>query len=47
MFAIWTVGLHVTPSKPTNGTKLSHAVNKLEGRDGIQRDLDRLERWAV
>ncbi|GAB0205500.1 cAMP-dependent protein kinase inhibitor alpha [Grus japonensis] len=27
-------------------TKLCGAVNMLEGRDVIQRDLDRLERWA-
>ncbi|PKU46495.1 rna-directed dna polymerase from mobile element jockey-like [Limosa lapponica baueri] len=27
-------------------TKLCGAVNTLEGRDGIQRDLGRLQRWA-
>jgi len=27
-------------------TKMSGAVNPLEGGDVIQRDLDRLEKWA-
>ncbi|KAF4790485.1 hypothetical protein TURU_140640 [Turdus rufiventris] len=40
-------GLEEIPRKFANDRKLGGAVDSLKGREALQKDLDKLESWAI